>query len=107
MHPQLKAVCDSISHPTHEWRTVGKVTDANQRTFGLIMRPHPTRRHRWLYKAQSTDLISPTAFVICKAGHDISNSQQLGSDELFTSDNVTLPEIQTSATVYITNDMCN
>ena len=89
------------------WSVVGKIADNTKRAFVLLSRKHPTRRYRYLYQAQSIDLISRTLFVLCRNGRDISSEYQLGSDELFTSDIVHLPEISTDATVFITNHICS
>ena len=89
------------------WSVVGKIADNTKRAFVLLSHKHPTRKHRYLYQARSIDLISPTLFVLCKDGRDISSEYQLGSDELFTSDIVHLPEISTDAAVFITNHICS
>jgi len=89
------------------WSVVGKIADPTKRAFVLLSRKHPTRKHRHLYQAQSIDLISPTLFVLCRDGRDISSEYNLGSDELFTSDIVHLPEISTDAAVFITNHICS
>lgn len=89
------------------WSVVGKIADNTKRAFVLLSRKHPTRKHRYLYQARSIDLISPTLFVLCRNGRDISSEYQLGSDELFTSDIVHLPEISTDAVVFITNNICS
>lgn len=89
------------------WSVVGKIADNTKRAFVLLSRKHPTRKHRYLYQARSIDLISQTLFVLCRDGRDISSEYNLGSDELFTSDIVHLPEISTDAAVFITNHICS
>ena len=94
-----------MSKHQEDWSVVGKVTDNNQRTFILFSRKHPTRRHRYIYQAKSTDLYSQTTFALSRGGIDITSERDLGSNELNTNDIVFLPEINTNANVFITHNI--
>ena len=114
-HPKIQK--QSIPHEQHfqhfqhfqqphsQWQAVGKVSHT-KRAFILMAMKHPTRRHRFLYHARSTDLFSQTEFVLCRNGTDITSERGLGSDELRTSDTVHMPEISTNAQVFISHDIC-
>lgn len=83
-----------------EGRIVGSIL-ANERLFMLRMYPHPYRRWRYLYNAQSSDLSDQMTLHVHINGNDVTDSYGLGSAEIMSGETVYIPELSIFGTVFI------
>lgn len=100
-----KCVCEGArardDEPKDRKRPVGTIRLETGRVLRLTAQPHPTRRHRYLYEAQTIDMQSPLELQVLSEGYNISLERDLGSDELQTGASVTIPELGLSGVVWI------
>ena len=83
-----------------EGRVIGSIL-ANERLFMLRMYPHPYRRWRYLYNAQSSDLSDQMTLHVHINGNDVTDPHGLGSAEIMSGETVYIPELSIFGTVFI------